>query len=108
LKLGRVRLEFDPSPFANGSFEQRLSINEGYVSFKANNDFEAKLWVDVFNTVIHVDIQSGTDIRVVAFYENWRYEDYHLRQGEQGIKTKLKSATPANGSNSTIIVGRGI
>lgn len=84
LKLGRVRLAFDPNPFTGGFFEQRLVINDGYVRFTGDHQTVVNLWVDVHNPVIHADIQSAIDIKVTASYENWRYEDYAMRQGEQG------------------------
>ncbi|EPS30830.1 hypothetical protein PDE_05782 [Penicillium oxalicum 114-2] len=83
LKLGRVRLAFDPNPFTGGFFEQRLVINDGYVRFTGDHQTVVNLWVDVHNPVIHADIQSAIDIKVTASYENWRYEDYAMRQGEQ-------------------------
>ena len=57
LKLGRVRLTFDPNPFSgDGNFEQRLAINDGHVIYTGRDNTTAKKWVDVFNPVIHLDI----------------------------------------------------
>src|SRR5687768_1541374 len=83
-KLGRVRLTLNPNPFESGAFEQRLLINDGYVRFTGNDNTTVILWVDVFNPVIHVEIVSPKKISLSALYENWRYEDYTIRTGEQG------------------------
>ncbi|KEY63943.1 hypothetical protein S7711_11616 [Stachybotrys chartarum IBT 7711] len=84
LKLGRIRLSFQPNPFAAGDFEQRLLINDGYIRFTGNDNTSVNLWVDVFNPVIHVEVDSPSEIAFQALYENWRFEDYQIRSGEQG------------------------
>ncbi|KAF1927158.1 uncharacterized protein M421DRAFT_183247 [Didymella exigua CBS 183.55] len=84
LKLGRVRLAMDPSPFAsNATFEQRLILNDGYVTFKIGNGTVVSLWVDVFNPVIHVNVKSATSVGLTLSYENWRYKDRIMVPGEQ-------------------------
>ncbi|KAL2202166.1 hypothetical protein CC79DRAFT_1280853 [Sarocladium strictum] len=82
-KLGRVRLTLDPNPFESGDFEQRLLINDGYVRFIGNDNTTVNLWVDVFNPVIHVEIDCPNKASLTASYENWRHEDYIIRKGEQ-------------------------
>lgn len=82
--MGRVRLAFNPNPFSNGTFEQRLLLNDGYVRFTGNDNTTVNLWVDVFNPVIHVEINSALNIKVTASYENWRTEAYKFRSGENG------------------------
>ncbi|CZS91440.1 uncharacterized protein RAG0_02066 [Rhynchosporium agropyri] len=76
LKLGRVRLEMEPNPFVgNNSFSQTLKLNDGYILFRGAQNSTLKIWVDVFNPVIHVELQSSKDVALNATYENWRYED---------------------------------
>lgn len=84
LKMGRVRLRLDPNPFTNGRFEQRLILNDGYIRFIGNDNTTVNLWVNVFSPVIQVEIDSPHNVALNAYYENWRYEDYQMRSGEQG------------------------
>jgi hypothetical protein len=78
LKFGRVRLTFSPNPFNDGAFEQRLLLNDGYVQFTGNDNTTVKLWVDVFNPVMHVEVESPKDISLDLAYENWRYQDRRM------------------------------
>lgn len=75
LKLGRVRLSIDPNPFTEGSFSQTLKLNDGYILFEGDKNATLKLWVDVFNPVIHVELHSLENITLNATYESWRFED---------------------------------
>ena len=77
LKLGRVRLQFSPNPFAgNGKFKQELKLKGGYVEVSGlsqeNIQVHIKIWVEVNRPVIHVEINSKQEISVNAIYENWR------------------------------------
>ncbi|KAF5690880.1 hypothetical protein FCIRC_611 [Fusarium circinatum] len=99
LKLGRLRLSFDPNPFDSKSFEQRLLLNDGYVKYTGEDNATAKIWVDVFNPVVHVEVDSPEKIAVKVAYENWRYEDRPIineerNQGSWGIYTsKIANGT---------------
>lgn len=84
LKLGRVRLNLEPDPFSCGKVEQRLVLNDGYVQFKGCDNTIVKLWVDAFNPVIHVEVDSDKEMSLNASCENWRYQDYQFRTGENG------------------------
>jgi hypothetical protein len=77
LKLGRVRLKFDPSPFgANGSFRQELKLQHGYIEISGKTPNQAgatiRIWVEVFRPVVHVDIDTDTPVSLAAQYESWR------------------------------------
>ncbi|MDR3365930.1 MAG: DUF5703 domain-containing protein [Prevotellaceae bacterium] len=81
LKLGRVRLSFDPNPFQNGTFKQELLLQEGYVKITGSNSTlaaEVAIWVDVFCPVVHVDVRSSKPLKLVAGYETWRHADRRL------------------------------
>ncbi|EXL92303.1 hypothetical protein ACKRZS_006772 [Fusarium odoratissimum] len=99
LKLGRVRLSFDPNPFDSKSFEQRLLLHEGYVKYTGEDNATAKIWVDIFNPVVHVEVDSPEKIAVKVAYESWRYEDRPIineerNQGSWGIYTsKIANGT---------------
>ena len=75
LKLGRVKVTLTPNPFKdNEGFHQELVLKDGYVSI-IQNKTKIKLWVDVFNPVIHLDLESQTPLKMTASYESWRYKN---------------------------------
>ncbi|GEL10512.1 hypothetical protein SAMN05192550_0449 [Flavobacterium glycines] len=75
LKLGRVKVSLSPNPFKdNEGFKQELLLKDGCISISQNGT-TVKLWVDVFNPVIHVDLESKTPLKMTAAYESWRYKN---------------------------------
>ncbi|WBL23383.1 DUF5703 domain-containing protein [Zunongwangia sp. HRR-M8] len=79
LKLGRLKLELEPNPFSTEEgFKQELKLNNGFLEISQNNT-QIKFWVDVFNPVIHMDIESSTKIEASVNYENWRYHDREVK-----------------------------
>jgi hypothetical protein len=78
-KIGRVRLQLTPNPFTNGVFKQELHLDKGYVTIYGKNNLaevEVKVWVDVFNPLIHLDVESKQNVQAIATYESWRTNDY--------------------------------
>lgn len=87
LKLGRVKLELSPNPFKDSKgFHQELVLKEGYIKI-AKNDTKMKLWVDVFNPVIHIDFQSNIPLTMKASYESWRYKNRVVRGMENNANS---------------------
>ncbi|MDR0418923.1 MAG: DUF5703 domain-containing protein, partial [Prevotellaceae bacterium] len=82
LKLGRVKVKFTPNPFENStSFAQKLTLNEGCIKIGGKNSelsTEIKLWVDVFNPVIHLEVKSSKPTKMEACYESWRHQDRRM------------------------------
>jgi len=75
LKLGRVKVSLSPNPFKdNVGFKQELLLKDGFVTVSQNGT-AVKLWVDVFNPVIHVDLESKTPLKMTVAYESWRYKN---------------------------------
>lgn len=74
LKLGRVKLNLSPNPFAGSSFRQELVLRDGYVKITAPS-VTIDVWVDVFNAAVHVDVNSNRKISAEVSYESWRYRD---------------------------------
>jgi hypothetical protein len=77
LKLGRVRLRLKPNPFTEkGDFRQELKLRQGHIEIAGNTPGSVaaniKIWVEVFDPVIHVDIESNEPVKVEAQYEGWR------------------------------------
>jgi len=95
LKLGRVRLKLSPNPFEEGSnFKQELVLKEGYVKItgnKAGLNTEVKVWVDVFNPLVHLDIKSNQKTFAEVGFETWRYED-RLTKGKENNQNSYKWA----------------
>ena len=85
LKAGRVRVMMSPNPFAGQSFKQELILKDGFVKINGKNgnlNAEVDVWVDVFNPMIHVDVNSNEAINTTASYESWRYKDRPLSAKE--------------------------
>ena len=91
VKLGRIRVKLSPNPFENSrNFKQKLILKDGYCEIKAKRnskaDFDVKLkfHVDVFQPVIHLDIESEKPLTARIAYENWRISDRELKDGYYG------------------------
>ncbi len=81
LKAGRIKIDLNPNPFDGKAFKQELQLQDGYINIEgSNNQLKAtvKIWVDVFNPVVHIDVQSNQKIAATAAYETWRYKDREL------------------------------
>jgi hypothetical protein len=76
LKLGRVRLQLDPNPWAKpgAAFTQTLKLREGYVQI-TGADVTVRLWVEVHRPIVRVEIDAKKPVEATAVYENWRLEE---------------------------------
>lgn len=90
-KLGRVRVRLSPNPLANGAvFRQELKLQDGYVEITGkagNQEVVVKVWVDVFNPVVHVDVAGNRPVHVNAWYESWRTQDRELHGKEKNASS---------------------
>jgi hypothetical protein len=90
-KLGRARLRLSPNPFENGTtFEQELRLDQGYVEIRGDKGKErvvVKVWVDVFNPVIRVNVAGNMPTHVNAWYESWRTGERELRGGARNASS---------------------
>ncbi len=96
LKLGRIRLRLTPNPFEREYFRQELKLEDGYINIqgKSNNlSSDIRIWADVFNPVINIDIFNNKNLKIEVFYENWRYQDRLLRKNESN-QNSYKWAAP--------------
>ncbi|MDR1880701.1 MAG: DUF5703 domain-containing protein [Tannerellaceae bacterium] len=96
LKQGRVRIQLSPNPFDGETFRQELNLEEGCVLISGKNNSAAadvRIWVDVFQPVIHVETASGQPLAASILYENWRHQDRPIRKGE-GIQSSYRWAMP--------------
>ena len=94
LKLGRCRINLTPNPFANAEFRQELKLRQGYVLVSAKQpdgkSVEIKVWVEVSQPIVHLDIVSDDPITAEATYESWRSETTELtsdksKHGRRGM-----------------------
>jgi len=96
LKLGRVRIKLSPNAFDGEFFRQELKLEDGHVIIKGKNKdlaSDIKIWADVFNPAINVEIANNKKLNVEVFYENWRYQDRLLRKNESN-QNSYKWAAP--------------
>ena len=94
LKLGRVKLKLSPNPFEGKTFKQELILKDGFAQISSSNgnlNTLIKVWVDVFNPVIHIDINSSQKIITEASYETWRFED-RITKGKENNQNSYKWA----------------
>jgi hypothetical protein len=94
LKLGRIKLNLSPNPFAGKTFKQELVLNDGYAQISASNgklNTKIKVWVDVFNPVIHLEVKSNLKVSTEASYESWRFED-RITKGKENNQNSYKWA----------------
>ena len=77
-KFGRLRLMLSPNIFNEAKFRQELKLKEGNVEIEGSikgKKVIVKIWVDVFEPVVHLETESLQPIAVEAIYENWRIND---------------------------------
>lgn len=98
MKSGRLRINLSPNPFNGKKFKQQLHLQQGYVTIDGeNNGVKAtlKIWVDVFNPVVHVDVSADKKVEVLSAYESWRYKDRAIVPREN-FANSWKWAPPKN------------
>ncbi len=94
LKLGRVKLKLSPNPFEGQNFKQTLNVKDGYALISGTNgnlNTDLKVWVDVFNPVIHLDLKSNEKVSAEASYESWRFQD-RVTKGKENNQNSYKWA----------------
>lgn len=95
LKSGRLRLKLSPSPFNKEGFRQELVLKNGYIDIQSGQgsiQASLRVWVDVFNPVVHIDISANKAIKAEAVYENWRFAD-RLQKGKENNANSWKWAS---------------
>ena len=98
MKAGRIRVKCNPNPFDGKVFRQELHLQEGYITVAGENNgikATARIWVNAFDPIAHIDISASKKITVEASYENWRYKERPLVKREN-FSNSWKWAPPAN------------
>ena len=92
LKLGRVRLHMEPSPFAHATaFSQHLRLYDGTIEIKGGGT-ALSLFVDANSHVIHLSGASRTSGKVTAELECWRNTPRTIPKDEQGSAWSVHDA----------------
>lgn len=81
LKAGRFRLRFDGQPFSGNDFEQRLCLDDGAIYIKGSG-ISVRLWADVYQPKVFVEISSAKKTNATFCYESWRYRDRAVTKAE--------------------------
>ena len=82
VKLGRVRVKLDPSPFTqSAAFRQILKPRDGEIEIRGEFNSVMRAWVDANAPVIHLEISSDKPIAMQAGAELWRTEPRVTKQG---------------------------
>jgi len=94
LKLGRFRIQLSPNPFMNTeSFRQELRLQDGYIELESNSDecsnTNVKLWVEIDEPLVHLEINSECKTEVTAIYESWRTDDKELLDVRDGVRERF-------------------
>ena len=81
LKAGRFRLTVKGMPFNGNDFEQRLCLDDGAVYIKGGG-IKVRLWADVYQPKVFVEINSNRKTDATLSYESWRYKDRPVTKAE--------------------------
>ncbi len=81
LKLGMIRVSFQPKLLIQGAFRQELRLREGAIVISGGG-LKVRLFVDSEANVVHVLCSSSTSVIVRASVENWRNKAHTVEGGE--------------------------
>lgn len=98
MKAGRIRIKLYPNPFKGKVFKQELHLQQGYVTVVGEDGgvkATVRIWADVYNPVVHIDISSNKKINAKATYESWRYQD-RIIKARENFANSWKWAAPKN------------
>ena len=81
LKAGRFRLHISGNPFNGNDFKQRLCLDDGAV-YIIGGGTSIRLWADVYQPKVFVEINSAQKTDATLSYESWRYKDRLVTKAE--------------------------
>jgi hypothetical protein len=91
IKLGRVRIHLDPSPFAKGGpFRQVLNPKTGDITIIGAHATTLRAWVDINAPVIHLEVSGNQPMAVQANVELWRTEARRVEQSADELKRGMR------------------
>jgi alpha-L-fucosidase 2 len=87
-KLGKVRVRFDPNPFAEGRpFRQVLRLRQGEIEIRAGrpgSTVTIRVWVDANQPVVRVEADGEQPLTMRASLEVWRTKPREIKGTEAG------------------------
>ena len=92
VKLGQVRVKFDPPLAVKESFRQELKLRDGSLLIDSeiqDSPFKIRLWVDANRPVIHIEGESKQDMQAQVGLYVWRTKDLDM-QKESNIGFNIK------------------
>ncbi len=105
LKVGRLRLHFDPSPFFQPeSFRQELSLTESAVYLEANG-FRLKIWVDANRPAVHLEGTGKQPCEVTAKLEIWRTEPTEMLLEDKRDGRKNGGSEGSHSESGLVLAG---
>ena len=76
VKLGRIRIQLTPNPFAGAAdFHQTLRLEDATIELRAGANL-VKIWVDANHPVVHVEGSFAQPTAMRASAELWRTKDH--------------------------------
>jgi hypothetical protein len=94
LKLGRVRLKLSPNPFVEGTaLRQTLDLATATIEVIAGA-IAIRIWVDISDSLIRVEAQSGTPFQMQAQLEVWRTQEYAIKTQTSDLFKNLTGKDP--------------
>ncbi len=99
LKLGKIRISLDPSPFVKGKpFRQELELTDGEIVIRAGKpaeETEIRVRVDANNPVAEISINSKKPVAVKAELQPWRTARREISNREELVSVYGLESTPA-------------
>lgn len=92
LKVGRLRISMDASPFLGPDFRQRLQLREGQIEFSGGGE-TLRLFVDCNIDVVHLEGNLKTARKVAVTVESWREKPRPLPPDEGGSAWSVNGAS---------------
>lgn len=77
LKVGKVRVKFEPALATTNGFSQTLSMHDGLININGGGTdaVRLRLWVDANHPVIHLEATAAKPVVMTATLELWRTEE---------------------------------
>jgi len=80
VKLGRIRVQLTPNPFAGAvDFKQMLRLEDGSIELASGTN-KLRVWVDANHPALHVQAELDQPATLVAKLEVWRTQKHPFNQ----------------------------
>lgn len=100
LKLGRVRIHLDPSPFTPGApFTQRLKLSDGRIDISggaAGEEAALRIYFNMFGSDLRIEGDLKKPRTVTASLESWRTEKRTLENDDELRSSWTMHSAPAD------------